>query len=177
MEKLLGQIEFGNLRGHYLFEIKTVSDFILDLVFDYRENILHVHDGVVERQTETQSRIGLAVVLERSCLELLLFGLGQTLDLVVVNLLLDVDEKLLLLLYVVLLKVFGDLLHLRDRVTFRGQQQALLLLSRLLGEVGCRVAELVREDVRLGVVALPVELLIDLEAAESHVEPELWVLL
>lgn len=72
------------------------------------------------------------VVLQGCGLKLLLLGLRQALNLIVVNLLLNLDEEFLLVLDLVLLEVLHFLLHFGDRVTAWGQDEAsfFLLLSR-----------------------------------------------
>lgn len=50
-------LDFGYLLINYLFKVKAIPDFIINLMINSRKHILHVHDGVIEAQILAKRRI------------------------------------------------------------------------------------------------------------------------
>jgi len=177
VELLLRQVQLNNLRPNNLLEVKTISNFILNLVLYDRQHILHIHYSVIKGQTQTQGRVGLRVVLQGCRLELLLLRFGQALNLIMINLLLDLNEEFLLVFDLVLFKVFHFLLHFRDWVTAGSQYETSFFL--LLGGLDVSwngIAEHFMIYFALSTLGLSVEVFVQLQRTKGHIVPKLRIL-
>ena len=47
IESLLGNIHSSNLLAYKLFETETVSHLVLNFMFDYGKNVLHIHNSII----------------------------------------------------------------------------------------------------------------------------------
>lgn len=101
-----------------------------------------------------------------------MLGFGQALNLIMVNLLLYLNEEFLLVFDLVLFKVFHFLLHFRDWITARRQDEAPFFL--LLGGFDVswnRIAEHFMIYFALSTLGLPVEIFVQLQRTEAHIVP------
>jgi hypothetical protein len=125
---LLALQDLGHLRRSHLFEVSGVPHFIIDLVLDAREDILHIHDGIIHGQILPQGRIGGLPPLKDVFLMLFLLSFGHFLQLVMID--------PLLRLKIILLEVFHDadfvvpdnLVHLLDGVSLGCEDKPLVPL-------------------------------------------------
>lgn len=71
---LLSDVKPSYLLRNGLLEVQTVPHFILNFVLNDTQDILHIHDCVIEAQRDTHGRVGLRKVLQNGVFKLFLLG-------------------------------------------------------------------------------------------------------
>lgn len=150
-----------DLRCRYVAEVKCVAYLVIDLVFNLREHILHVHYGTLELKAIPRGAVDVSPRLHRRLLILLERSLRDSLQVVVVEFLVRFEECPLALLQFIEFKVLHQALHHADLIALRHQLESFVFLVLALSNiVRQRVANLGMVQIALARVIVLVHLLV-----------------
>ena len=157
----MGIFHQGNLLGRYASEVERVSNLVVDLVLDLGKHILHVHNGTFKLEAVATGTIDVGPRLVRRLFILLKGCLRDTLQMVVIELLVGFEEAALALLHLIYFEILHQSFHDADLVALGHELKPLLLLVLALPHVmRQRVANLGMVEIALANIVVRIQLLV-----------------